>query len=91
MWRIFFQHLFDKEGDQENKTNLLVGSIHGKIENFLQNSDPSNQKKKFEDSVLTGVSDIMSKVKNKLETPTEEDKGKLCFLSVICNGHCAVW
>lgn len=67
-----FQHIFDKNDEYENKIVPKVGSIHDKIETFLQNPE-SESKKKFEDNVLSGISDVMSKVKNKFENPVEEN------------------
>ena len=67
-----FQHIFEKDDDTaESDRHEKIGSIHHKIETFLQVPDQEN-KKKFEDKALTGVSDIMSRVKNKLETQSDE-------------------
>ena len=69
-----FQNIFDKDDDNlEKKSNKKIGSIHDKIENFLSVSENDKFEKKFEDSVLTGVSDIMSKVKDKFEPQAVEN------------------
>ena len=66
-----FQHIFEKPDVEEQKSQAIVGSIHGKIENFLQNSE-QEERKKFEDNVLCGVSDVMARVRNKFETTPQE-------------------
>ena len=69
-----FQNIFDKDdNNSEKKPNKKIGSIHDKIENFLNVSENDKFEKKFEDSVLTGVSDIMSKVKDKFEPQAVEN------------------
>lgn len=63
-----FKHVFESEEVDNNQENKMkVGSIREKLENFLQNSETEN-KKQFEDNVLTGVSDVMNKVRNRLES-----------------------
>ena len=64
-----FQHIFDKDDLQEDCAQ--VGTIHEKIENFLKVPDQEG-KRRFEDNALVGVSDIMSRVKCKFETPVAE-------------------
>jgi len=66
-----FKHVFDNEElDQSPGNKIKVGSIREKLEVFLQNSELES-KKQFEDNVLTGVAEVMSKVKNRLETQPE--------------------
>jgi len=65
-----FQHVFDKD-ESEQKSGIKVGSIHDRLANFLDNKDTKSTKV-FEDNVFVGVSDVMSKFKNKLETTADE-------------------
>jgi len=65
-----FQHVFDRD-ESEQKTGIKVGTIHDRLSNFLENKDTQNTKV-FEDNVFVGVSDVMSKFKNKLETQEDE-------------------
>merc|ERR1739838_861958 len=55
----------------EQKGGVKVGTIHDRLANFLDNKDTKNTKV-FEDNVFVGVSDVMSKFKNKLETKGDE-------------------
>merc|ERR1712013_230700 len=73
-----FQHVFDRD-ESEQKTGIKVGTIHDRLSNFLENKDTQNTKV-FEDNVFVGVSDVMSKFKNKLET--QEDETPALFLGV---------
>merc|ERR1740137_45632 len=57
--------------NQNKKSGIKVGSIHDRLANFLDNKDTKSTKV-FEDNVFVGVSDVMSKFKNKLETTADE-------------------
>merc|ERR1711892_461154 len=65
-----FQHVFDKD-ESEQKTGVKVGTIQDRLTNFLESKETQNTKV-FEDNVFVGVSDVMSKFKNKLETQEDE-------------------
>lgn len=67
-----FKHVFEnEETDYVPDNDIKIGTIKEKLEIFLQNSE-FEKKKQFEDNVLTGVSEVMNKVKSRLEIKPEE-------------------